>query len=400
MKILAQDGYGPADKIESGLNEQFIQGALLSPRYRRPEQIHEKLEGLLIDGSELYFDPKFHASQYIGKPNAKLGKLEEWNYFDAPRRSSLITGSAITPMIKKTLLAQASFPVTGYIGPNIYVEDANSIDAGIALSVISKTKPAAEECDLTNKPVYASLAFHRDVLSNDKPFNDMVEALTSLETQPDGLYILIGSGSVDDDGNHVRSDIYHDHVIAGWMYLNYALSINGFNIINGYSDLLSPLLGICGAYAGATGWFGSLRQFSMGRYIKPPTRGGQTPLIRYVSNALMARIKQTDYDDYKQIDPRVTNNLTSDAYYAYGHEITRCEEVLQTWDAINEHCSACISDDICGDLDGFASRIEQARHIWSNLEEAGFTGGIEAQLEKLDALENGISLFKQWAELI
>ncbi|MDD2236180.1 MAG: hypothetical protein PHG65_03110, partial [Kiritimatiellae bacterium] len=192
MKILAQDGYGPSDKIECGLNKQFIQGALLSPRYRSPEQFRDKLSGLGTDTAELYIDPKFHASQYIGKPNAKLGKLEEWDYFEAPRRSGLITGSAITPMIEKTLQAQSHFPVAGYIGPNIYVEDANSIDAAIALNVISRTKPVAKACGLGEKRIYASLVPHRDVLSNDKAFNDMIEALTALETPPDGFYILVG----------------------------------------------------------------------------------------------------------------------------------------------------------------------------------------------------------------
>ena len=401
MKMFAQDGYGPSDKIKIGLENNVIQGALLSPRYRTPDNFIEKIDNLPQGDMELYVDPTFHAYINIGKQSAKLGKLEEWNYFEAPRRSHLISGTAISPIIENTLLSQKALPVAGYISPNIFIENANSIDAAIALNMISKTTEVAQKCGAIDKPVFASLALHRDVLAPENTFNDLVEALTALETPPDGFYILVGSGSTDDNRSHIRSDIFHDHVIAGWMYLNYALSINGFKVINGYSDLLSPLLGICGAYAGASGWFGSLRQFSMSHYIKPASKGGSTPLIRYVSSSLLARIKQTEYDDFITIDSRVANGLSSDDSYNKSHEdeTTRCEEALQSWDALNSLSATCITGDIYEDLDGFINRIATARQIWSQLEEAGFTGGIEAHLEKLTAMENGIKIFREWAEL-
>lgn len=398
MKMFAQDGYGSSDKIKKGLEDNVIQGALLSPRYRSPDNFIEKIDDLPQDNAELFIDPAFHAYINIGKPNAKLGKLEEWNYFSAPRRSHLISGIAIDPLIENTLLSQKALPVAGYVSPNIFIENANSIDAGIAQNMVSKAKNVAQKCGADDKPVFASLALHRDVLSPNNAFNDMVEALTAIESPPDGFYVLIGSGST---GGHIRSDIFHGNVIAGWMYLNYALSINGFKVINGYSDLLSPLLGICGAYAGASGWFGSLRQFSMNNYIKPASSGGSTPLIRYVSTALMARIKQTEYDDFIVIDSRIANGLSSDDGYNKTHEneTTRCDEALQSWDALSSLSTDCITGDIYDDLDGFLSRITTARQIWSQLEEAGLTGAIEAHLEKLSALESGIQIFREWAEL-
>ena len=36
------------------------------------------------------------------------------------------------------------------------------------------------------------------------------------------------------------------------MFLNDVLSVNGFLVINGFSDLLTPFLGAAGAEAGAT----------------------------------------------------------------------------------------------------------------------------------------------------
>lgn len=399
MKIFAQDGFGPGEKLQQGLAAGVIDGAILSARYRRPAKFADKTDELLPHGGELLLDPEFYATQSIGKPNAKLGALEEWDYFAAPRRSALITGAAIEPVIRKVFESQLCFEnLSALIAPSIYVEGADTIDAGIALNFIAQAKRVSNDMGVKDKPVYVSLVLDRDAISPGAPFRDLLSALTALSTPPDGFYVQIGSGSVDEEGRHIRSDIYHDHVIAGWMLINFVLSINGFKVINGCSDLLSPLLGACGAYAGASGWSNSLRQFTMGRYIKPMMQGGATPLIRYVSNTLLARIKQTDYDNYVRVLPLVKNGLSSDAYYE--EETTRHqEEALQSWESLHHLCVACFSGDIAFDLAAIKTKIEQAKGYWGQIGESGLTSGVEAQCDRLDAMLGGIRLFTEWAEL-
>ena len=57
-----------------------------------------------------------------------------------------------------------------------------------------------------------------------------------LETPPDGFYVLVAAGNVE-----ARAELLNAEVIAGWMFLNHVLSVNGFLVINGFSDLLTPL---------------------------------------------------------------------------------------------------------------------------------------------------------------
>ncbi len=399
MKIFAQDGFGPGEKLLEGLKAKVIDGAILSARYRHPEKFSDKAEDLLPHEGELLLDPEFYAVTSIGKLNAKLGSLEQWEYFKAPRRSALITGTVIESVIRKALESQLKFAhLSGLVAPNIYVEGADSIDAGIALNFISHAKSIAVAMGAKRKPVFASLVLDRDVLTSGEAFNDLLGALTALSKPPDGFYVLIGSGSVDEEGRHIRSDIYHDHVIAGWMMINHVLSINGFKVVNGCSDLLSPLLGICGAYAGASGWTSGLRQFTMGRYIKPAVPGGNAPLIRYVSNALLARIKQTDFDNYSSVHSLVKNRLSLDKYYK--DETTRVEESLQTWEALKQLCGECCTGDIVSDLSSFEERITKATKYWGEIAQAGFSSGVEAQCDRLNAMRAAIGLFREWAELI
>jgi len=395
MKIYAQHGYGPKDKIERGLQGNMIQGAILSPKYLTPPKMNDQIVNLCGNSGNVLIDPEFYAAPYIGKPNAHLGSLEVWEHFASPRRSALIAGTAIRPTIEVHLKSQSEYPVSAFVSPNLYVQKADSINAAVALNFISQAKKVAKE--MGDKEVYATLALDRDVLNSDRAFHDLLDALTSLEVPPDGFYVLIGSGVDDNLGRQVRSDLYDDHVIAGWMMINHVLSINGFKVVNACSDMLSPLLGVCGAYAGATGWFSNLRQFTMGRYIKAEKGGGSQPLIRYVSVPLMSRIKLTDFTNYAAVLPIVANRLPTDSYYA--EEPTRTEEVLQCWEALTALSNDAITGDIESDLSAYERRIDQANTLWSDLMEQGFSQDIEAHLEKLNAILQGVRLFRQWAEM-
>jgi hypothetical protein len=73
------------------------------------------------------------------------------------------------------------------------------------------------------------------------------------------------------------------------MLINHTLTLNGFDTINGYSDILTPFLGAGGGGVGATGWWSNLRTFSLDRF-NPPVGGGRQPIERYLSCALLNRI--------------------------------------------------------------------------------------------------------------
>lgn len=401
MKLYAQDGFGPGDKIADGLKRRYIEGAVLSARYRHPEKFSDKADSLGAEPGDLFMDPEYYAIRAVGSPNAKLGRLEEWPYFTAPRMFEFISGKAVDPVIRKALECQRAFDhLVGYIAPNLYIESSNSIDAAFALNFIGQTKSVAESMGLSDQPVYATLAVDRDVFT-EEAFKDLLTAITGLQERPDGFYLLVGSGSVDEDSRNTRSELYHDHVIAGWMLLNHALSINGFKVINACADLISPLLGIAGAYACATGWSSGLRQFTMKRYYKPPNQGGSPPLIRYVSNALLSRVKQTDFFAYAGMLPEVENGLETDLFYDPETEDTsRQQEALQSWDALATLCRECITGNTAVDLKGFAARIERAENLWAELAGAGMSSGVEAQLERLGSMKSAIQLFKRWAEIL
>lgn len=395
MNILAQHGFGPKDKLESGVASGVITGAILSPRYLTPEKMADQVHRLRETGSRVLMDPEFFATAFLRHPQPNLGALEQWDYFRASRRAALISGAAIPEVIGSTITEQARLGLSEWIAPNVYMGDANSIDAAIALNFLGRTKSVARK--VGNAPVFATLAVDRDAIMNDGEFREILDAVTAIEDPPDGYYVLLGSGAVREAGNQVRSDIFHPQVIAGWMYLNHVLSINGARVINGYCHLLAPLLAVCGGEAAASGWFSGLRQFSMGKYARE-AGGGRFPLIRYVSAPLLAHVKQNALDTFRAVVPEVATGGRLDAAYA-DREPSRTEEALQSWEALSLLCEGAHSGDLAADLVRYKGRVARAFDMWSRLQGAGFSEEVEPNIERLEAVRDGISLFEKWAEL-
>lgn len=397
MDILAQYGFGPADKISTGLKTHRIQGGIICPRYAKPDKAEEHLEEMHANGGSSFLDPEFYAIGHITHPDPNLGALEEWSYFEPPRKTRLISGVAIPDIIKNTVKLQDALGVSNCIAPNVFIRRADSIDTAIALNFLNQTKEQASQ--VTDRPVYGTISIHRDALLADNNFRDILDGLTGLDNPPDGYYIVVGSNEQQSSGNFVRSDLYDPEVIAGWMYMNYVLTLNGAKVVNGYCFLLSPLMGICGASACASGWSSGLRKFCLDRYIRQG-KGGRRPNARYLSTSLLSYIRQTNFETYKEIVPEVVNGLATDAPYESG-EPTQTEQAQQAWDGLSK-----LSQEFAGDVSEIESRLSEfsqfvveAKIHWSFLQEAGFVEETEPNMERLDSILQGIALLKEWAEL-
>ena len=207
----------------------------------------------------------------------------------------------------------------------------------------------------------------------------------------------MGGGITDDRTEISRSEIIHADVIAGWMMLNYTLSINGFKIINGFSDILTPFLGCAGGYAGATGWWSNLRMFSMSRYISTVS-GGRLPTIRYLSNALLNRITHGERRAFIKLIPEINNGLPRDSDYEVG-EPDRKVEVLQSWEAISHLNNENIVSDMGESLQSLEKMVNRAEITYTNLAGYGLPVNREANREYMEALMESIQAFRRNAEI-
>jgi len=396
MKVFAQHGHQPSDKITRGLEEGAIDGVIFSSRYLNPDKVQEKLDDAYLanPAAEILIDSEFYASRLKGTPNSQLGYLERQSYLKTYRRRDLVRTEVVERALREVYQSVRYLPVTAHIAPNIYVSQSfDSMEAGIALNFIERAKSVFGD---SKKPVYATLAVDRRALLSPSDFLSFLNDVTALGTAPEGFYLLVGGGSITERSDLVQSEIMDANVLGGWMMINFSLAQNGFKVINGFADVLTPFLSAAGATACATGWWSNLRTFSMGRYVKPEGAGGQLPIVRYLSKLLLNRLR-IDELSYAAVVPGIINGLSSDDEYLNGIP-GRTTEALQTWEALSS-LNSNVSDQLEVSLANLLDLIAQAYTAYSTLTTYGITAGYETATEYLDQLSGGIEVFRRLAEI-
>ncbi len=183
------------------------------------------------------------------------------------------------------------------------------------------------------------------------------------------------------------------------MLINYALKINGFTVINGYSDIMAPFLHVAGGDACATGWWSNLRTFSLARF-SANTAGGRPPVPRYLSRSLFNRIRFDELNILRDLEPLVLNNLPSDEIYPAenGSEPQRAQEIYQTWEAIRSMVERIGNGEIANRILNSCRQIDEANEIYQRIE-TSLSLDPKSNSEHLPALLEGLNQFILLAEL-
>lgn len=400
MKIYAQHGSMAGNKIDTAFSKNLIDGVIFSPRDISIENLKIQLQEIKKNypKADKYFDPEFYATFSAGDSKARLGTLLEAgydSYFRSYRRGQLESEKTIEEILKSALAFQSSLEVDALIAPNILIPRSfNSIQALISKNFIRKVKQISKDLKI-KKEVYATLSISRDALVDKKELEEFVNDITVLDEPPDGFYVLISSQSSES-----RADMYNADVIAGWMYINHSLKLNGFKVINGYSDILTLFLGAAGADAGATGWWSNLRTFSLGKF-EAALGGGRLPNQRYLSKNLLNRITFIELDSLRKQVPEVMNGLSTDKDYKeeLGSEPERNVEVIQSWESIKSLISENVSGKEIDDLKKCLKLIEKASKIYDTIAENQIRLEPKSNREHLIPMQEAIKLFCDLAEI-
>ena len=392
MKIFAQQGFGEGDKVSLGFQNNFIDGVIYSPRHTSKDTLVSKLNGYAKDysGKERLFDPQFYATLYAGEEDWRMGYLEDdyADYFKCQQKSVLTRENKTIECIEGVLRFQQKLNVTGIIAPNIIVSRSfDSKEAVISMNFIRNAAEVYAKLKDT-RPLYATLAVSYQALADRAAFEEFLNEITALDTPPEGFYILISTSAPD-----ANQEFFNATTIAGWMLLNYSLGqVNGFKVINGYSDTLAPLLLSAGGYAGASGWFSNLRNFSLASF--QPPGGGRRPLVKYLSNALQRRITVPELDQLRGLVPQVLNKLSSDSYYPDDNASMPNDtnhEILQSWQTIKTFADKLETKNMPDRLHEYLASVQNARNVYAAINKTPLQ--LQNGNEHLDEIEEAIYLF-------
>ncbi len=401
MKLFAQHGSKGGTRIRDGLERGLLDGVIMSPRDVRYETLRNTLDEIAgADGeAERLFDPQFYACFHAALAGSRLGQLieDDYTYFASRRRSALEREANVRADIRACLEFQADLNLTAFIAPNIVIRRSlDSREAVIAKSFVRNTAEVYEELGY-DLPIYATLAISVPALLNRQELHAVLSDLTALDVPPRGFYLLIENPERD-----IPPWLIEPEALASWLLINHSLKINGFEVINGYSDLLSPFLGITGADAGAGGWWNTLKTFSLSRF-EPAAGGGRFPIARYTSCALLKSIRYTELDALREEVPEVVNDLPTDDLYdpdGGSKPDEYANEALQNWEAIKQLNEQLIAeDDLEASLDACRSALDAAEQYYVAAAEAGVALRDRSNAQHIDAIRDGLASFERQAEI-
>ena len=392
MKLFAQIGHGLGDKVITGLLEGLIDGAIFSPKDLQQDTMANRIREIRRDypDADIYIDPQFYVSLFSNSPTINIGKIADWDCFRTFRKSELELSQTVDRVLEGYFEEVSALEVTGVISPNIYISQSfDSREAVIAKNFIRQAKRIYDKTH-GDRPLFASLIICREALQDRREFEEFINDITLLDDPPDGFYLIIASRS-----SEAVSDIYHTDVVANWMMLNLSLSVNGFQVINGYSDILTPFLGAAGGIAGATGWWSNLRMFSMDRFF--PSTGGRLPIVRYLSKSLLNRITFSEKEAISRFVPKVINQFPHDDDYK--PEPERQKEVLQSWEALKSLNEEIVAEDITESLTNCVQSLINAEQTYNEIASFGIMLDQKSQDNHILPLSEGLRQFKERADL-
>ena len=392
MKLYAQIGHGLGEKVGIGLEEKLIDGAIFSPKDLQKDTVASRISEIRREypEAEILIDPQFYVCLFSNSPNINVGNITDWSCFRAFRKGELELTKTIDRVLEEYFREVAELEVTAVIAPNIYISQSfDSREAVIAKNFIRQSRQIYNQTN-DKRPLFVSLVVCREALQDRREFEEFINDITLLESKPDGFYLIVASRS-----SQATFDIFHTDVVANWMIFNLSLSVNGFQVVNGYSDILTPFLGVAGGTAGATGWYSNLRMFSMDRYF--PSVGGRLPLVRYLSKLLLNRITISEMEALSRFVPEVLNHLPHDA--DYNPEPERSMEVLQAWEAIKSLNEELSDSDVAKGLEKCSQVIRRAEEAYGRIASLGIYLDPKSRDEHIVPLLEGLRQFKERAEL-
>jgi hypothetical protein len=398
MRILAQHGFGAGERLERGLANGLIDGVIYGAKDIAAGSVAEELREVARNhpAEVRLFDPQYYACLVAAEPGARLGALagtEGYPYFGTRRRRDLEREQQVATDLESCLEYQRGLAVTGFIAPNIVIRRSlDSVEATIAKDFL-RNAAAAHERLRDPRPLWATLAISTDALRDRIELQNFLQEVTELENPPSGIYLLI-----EHPDQEIPPTLEESDVLSRWMLINRALTQSGYEVTNGYADLLAPYLGAAGATAAASGWWNTLKVFSLKKF-GPSPGGARQPVPRYASAALLKSIRYTELESLRGGFPEVVNGDAADAYYESGERPSGLEETLQNWTCLRRLAGLVVSGNAERTLSACETALDRAEDIYARIGATGLTLRERSNQEHIQFIREELEAFSSLAEL-
>lgn len=286
----------------------MLDGVIVSPRYHDPNNMDTVVESLLAAREDAYVlvDPEFHLGAVDGD---KVGKLTEYRHYHDGLDWRSFSAARVSQYVEEVFHFQLGLPVSRIVSPSVAIRALREWNGAAALSLYDESikqlgQPASRE------RLLLSLVLGDELFRNHDDVDDLLNALTVLDCK--GFYLAVDRQNSADT---LWCGAGQEVALGNFLYLIHALSINGFEVVCGYTDFTGVLMLGAGAHAVASGWFKKQRLFDSGRYTPTPP-GGRAPKDYYASLPILnwiALSPDMDILDHAGLIPSLESGTRFDA---------------------------------------------------------------------------------------
>lgn len=306
--IIAQDGSGPATKIEDGLDKGYLDGVILSIKSRAPETLPLTVANLISKHptSDIFLDVHFYASQMA---MTKAGRIPDYQLFDAGlTRKDFSSIKNINNFARRIIDYQKSLGLTNIILPSLTLNNFNDGNSLVSLQLYQAGLDYIKEIDIPTTPIkaYLALSFQESALLDDENLSQYLDEITLFENVT-GFYVVTERVSGD-------SPQWGDsRTLSKLMYIVNALS-KSYKVVCGFTDFPGMLLLASGANHVASGWHQTLRSYTS-KYFQGGGWGSHD-VFRYPSKQLLTQLLSSP--DLKRIIEKGFASEYVDSEYGNG----------------------------------------------------------------------------------
>jgi hypothetical protein len=395
MAMFVQHGHGKSDKIDAALDSGSIDGVIFGARNEKIENIESCVETVREKGGQVFLDPQFHVSAII-PANDRF--LPDYPYYKVGRTSADFIGvKKISGHVKATLDYELTLSVDRLLSPTVIFDSFESKWCQTALNLADASLDY--HASIKNAPpLLLSFVIGEQALESRIELDAFLDQVTSWEAMS-GAYIIFSR----EDSSY--SQRFESERLANALYLTYVLgSINGLEVINGFTDFCGLLFRSVGSTAFASGWSQSLRQFHKRSFTKQKP-GGKLPRLRYTSTPLLNSILLSELQliyENGALDAVLSgvpfDEVIVDADSPESSDWNARSSELQHWESlktIEEH----IGEDVSKNLSVIEKRIVAAQELYLMLTNEGVVFGPQSGSEHLEQWSEAIGTFREIASL-
>lgn len=390
---LVQLGFQGKNRIELGINHNYVDGAILSPADYIKESLEDIAEELSDASLVTLFDPQFYL------PNqGDRDKLDRYDYHDHFGGDDYYTGlfmndSDRNDFFEELIDLQDELGCDGYISPS---EHMSSISSDEVANWKKRTELFAEKAESYGRdiPIFATLSVSGEHLTDKSLRNYLLNVATMLDIE--GFYV---SSMYDSD---TALPLKGEPNVKAYLKTLLSLKANQYTTIAANTHQISHLLFAVGVDAFASGHFNNLRSFDTDRWVVPDDPPPRQRVTRYYSDRLLSDIRpdhlMTEIAEETSVDVDVvqssTPSLWEDSLFDSGSINAGWPESEGGWDHYTHSCGEIARQyrglDKIGRVDHAKDKIQDAKRMHQMLQSEIDQHTDELGIEFLNDWENAL----------